>query len=208
MAAQAFAEAFADLQMAETDQEQDWIRRAQRGDLAAYDALVRAYETLAFRAAYLITRDEHEAADAAQDAFVRAHRALSSFRMGEPFRPWLMRIVTNQALNRIQASRRRANMNERFIRSENENREPEDPQAVLETREQNEKLIRAVQRLRPDEQTLISLRYFLELPEAEVAQTLNIPHGTVKSRLHRTLAKLREIISREFPDLVELTLGG
>ncbi len=190
--------------MEQTEREQDWIRRAQRGDVGAYDALVRAYERLAFRAAYLITRDEHEAADAAQDAFVRAYRALHTFRAGEPFRPWLMRIVTNQALNRIQAGKRRANMNERFIQSENENREPNDAQTNLETREQNEKLMRAVKRLKPDEQTLITLRYFLELPETEVAQTLKIPQGTVKSRLHRTLAKLREIIAREFPDLVEL----
>ncbi|TAH49912.1 MAG: RNA polymerase sigma factor [Chloroflexota bacterium] len=190
--------------MEQPEREQDWIRRAQRGDAEAYDALVRAYETLAFRAAYLITREEHEAADAAQDAFVRAYRALNTFRLGEPFRPWLMRIVTNQALNRIQASKRRANMNERYVLAENENRGPSDAQAHLETRDQNEKLMRAVQRLKPEEQMLISLRYFLELPEAEVAHTLNIPQGTVKSRLHRTLAKLREIIAREFPDLVEM----
>lgn len=192
--------------MEQTEREQDWIRRAQRGDVSAYDALVRAYETLAFRAAYLITRDAHEAADAAQDAFVRAYRALNTFRLDEPFRPWLMRIVTNQALNRIQASKRRANMNERFVQNENETREPNDAQKNLETREQNEKLMRAVQRLKPDEQTLITLRYFLELPEAEVAHTLKIPQGTVKSRLHRTLAKLREIIRNEFPDLQELTM--
>ncbi len=186
------------------EQEQQLIRRAKSGDIAAYDALVRAYETLAFRAAYLITRDEHEAADAAQDAFVRAYRALGSFRLGEPFRPWLMRIVTNQALNRIQAIKRRVNMNERYVKAETENRETSDAQTHLETREQNEKLMRAVSRLKADDQTLITLRYFLELPEIEVAQTLNIPQGTVKSRLHRTLAKLREIIRAEFPDLAEI----
>ncbi|MBI4670438.1 MAG: sigma-70 family RNA polymerase sigma factor [Chloroflexi bacterium] len=192
--------------MEQPDREQEWIRNAQRGDVAAYEALVRAYETLAFRAAYLLTRDAQEAAGAAQDAFVRAYRALHTFRLGEPFRPWLMRIVTNQALNRIQAAQRRAKMNERFIRLEIENRESRTAQEHLELREQNEKLIRAVRRLKPDEQALISLRYFLELPEIEVAHALQIPQGTVKSRLHRTLAKLREIIRNEFPDLAELTL--
>lgn len=194
--------------MEPSDREQDQIRRAQRGEIAAYDALVRQYETLAFRAAYLITRDENEAADAAQDAFVRAFRALSSFRLGEPFRPWLMRIVTNQALNRIQAIKRRASMNERYVKQVNEQTDPPSAQRALEARELNEKLMRAVRRLKPDEQTLVTLRYFLELPENEVAQTLRIPQGTVKSRLHRTLAKLREIIRSEFPDLVELTLDG
>lgn len=195
--------------MEQLEREQDWIRRAQRGDVAAYDALVRAYETLAFRAAYLITRDQHEAADAAQDAFVRAYRALHSFKAGEPFRPWLMRIVTNQALNRIQAMKRRTKMTERYVQVVTEStnvQEAPSPQRSLEAREQNEHLMRAVARLKPDEQALITLRYFLELPELEVAQTLNIPQGTVKSRLHRTLAKLREIIRAEFPDLVELTL--
>lgn len=198
-------QAFQTIAMEQSEREQEWIRRAQRGDVSAYDALVRAYETLAFRAAYLIARDEHEAADAAQDAFVRAYRALNTFRTGEPFRPWLMRIVTNQALNRLQASQRRANMNERYALAENENRKMSNAQEHVEAREQNEKLMRAVQRLKPDEQTLITLRYFLELPETEVAQTLQLPQGTVKSRLHRTLAKLREIIRQDFPDLQELT---
>ncbi len=96
-------------------------------------------------------------------------------------------------------------MNERYALAENENRKMSNAQEHVEAREQNEKLMRAVQRLKPDEQTLITLRYFLELPETEVAQTLQLPQGTVKSRLHRTLAKLREIIRQDFPDLQELT---
>lgn len=184
--------------------ERTLLERAQAGDVGAYAALVRAYETQAFRAAYLITRDQQEAADAAQEAFVRAHRALKSFRVDEPFRPWLMRIVTNQALNRIQAMKRREKMTERYAQALLESSPVPNAQRSLETREQNDKLMRAVTRLKPEEQVLITLRYFLELPEVEVAQTLHIPQGTVKSRLHRTLAKLREIIRKEFPDLVEL----
>lgn len=191
--------------MEQAEREQEWIRRAQRGEVEAFDALVRAYETLAFRAAYLITRDEPEAADAAQEAFVRAYRGLRSFRLGEPFRPWLLRIVTNQALNRLEASKRRGKMTDRYLQAVTEAENPPSPQRNAEMSEQNNKLMRAVARLKPDEQTLIHLRYFLELPEAEVAQTLAIPQGTVKSRVHRTLAKLREIIRQEFPDLVELT---
>lgn len=187
------------------EQEQEWIRRAQRGEIEAFDALVRAYETFAFRAAYLITRDEPEAADAAQEAFVRAYRGLRSFRLGEPFRPWLLRIVTNQALNRLEASKRRGQMTDRYVQAMTDADNTPSPQHNVETREQNEKLMRAVGRLKPDEQTLITLRYFLELPEVEVAQSLAIPQGTVKSRMHRTLAKLREIIRQEFPELVELT---
>jgi RNA polymerase sigma-70 factor (ECF subfamily) len=102
--------------------------------------------------------------------------------------------------------KRRANMTERYAQAVSESTVPPNAQRTLETREQNEHLMRAVARLKPDEQALITLRYFLELPEVEVAHSLNIPQGTVKSRLHRTLAKLREIIRSDFPDLVELTL--
>jgi RNA polymerase sigma-70 factor (ECF subfamily) len=188
--------------------EQDLIARAQRGEVQAYEQLVQQHEQIAFRVAYLITHDEHEAADAAQDAFLRAYRALGSFKLGQPWRPWLLRIVTNTALNRIQAAQRRDRMNERYTRQvviANGNLSIE---GLAVKREQRQRLIAAVNQLSPDQQALIALRYFLELPEAEVASTLNIPRGTVKSRLHRTLAKLREIIQRDYPDLIELTQHG
>ena len=189
-------------------EEPDLIVRAKHGDVQAYEALVQQHETLAFRAAYLITRDEHDAADIAQDAFVRAYHALGTFRADAPFRPWLLRIVTNLALNRLQANRRRLNMTERYTR-----------QAIIETgqlsidglviqRDQRQRLLQAVGQLSPVQQALISLRYFLELPEAEVAATLKIPLGTVKSRLHRTLARLREIIQADYADLIDLVTHG
>ncbi len=180
------------------------IAHAQRGDTQAYAALVREFEQIAFRAAFLITHDADEAADAAQEAFVRAYRALGSFKAGHPFRPWILRIVTNQALNRVQTLQRRTRATERYALTLMDQDRPS-PEHTVAEHQRHETLMRAVQKLTPDEQTLISLRYFLELPENEVAQTLNIPLGTVKSRLHRTLARLREIIRREFPDLRELT---
>ena len=188
--------------------EQGLIARAQRGEVQAYEQLVQQYEQIAFRVAYLITHDEHEAADAAQDAFLRAYRALGSFKRGQPLRPWLLRIVANTALNRIQAAQRRDRMNDRYTRQvmvENGNLSIE---GLAVKHEQQQRLIAAMSQLSPDQQALISLRYFLELPEAEVAAALNIPRGTVKSRLHRTLAKLREIIQRDYPDLIELTQHG
>jgi RNA polymerase sigma factor (sigma-70 family) len=186
-------------------EEQGLIADAQHGDVSAYEQLVQRYEQIAFRVAYLITHEEHDAADAAQDAFLRAYRSLSSFQQGRPFRPWLLRIVTNTALNRIQASQRRDRMNERYTRQvvvENDNLTIE---GLAVKREQQQRLMAAVGQLKSDQQALIALRYFLELPEAEVAAALNIPRGTVKSRLHRALAKLREIIRRDYPDLIELT---
>jgi RNA polymerase sigma-70 factor (ECF subfamily) len=186
--------------------EQPLIARAQRGDTDAYTALVQQYEPLAFRAAYLIVRDEADAADVAQEAFLRAYRALGSFTLGQPFRPWLLRIVTNQALNRLQAAERRARMNERYTAHVQLHDEAVSPERTAIEREQHERLMQAVRRLSADEQTLITLRYFLELPESEVAQTLQVPVGTIKSRVHRTLNKLRDVIRREFADLNELAV--
>lgn len=186
--------------------EQTLIARAQRGDLHAYESLVRQYETTAFRAAFLVTHDESEAADAVQDAFLRAFRALGSFRAAQPFRPWILRIVTNQALNRVEASRRRARATEQFTREMMTFHDQPTPDRQLAERERSEQLLQAVRKLAPSEQNLIALRYFLELPESEVAAALDVPLGTIKSRLHRTLARLREIIQRDFPELKELTL--
>ena len=188
------------------DEEQQWITRAQQGDARAYESLVRRYEQIAFRAAWLITRDEREAADAAQDAFVRAYRALGSFKRAEPFRPWLLRIVTNQALNRVKSLQRRAHMTERFAQQELIAQNDPAPERAVVTQDQSARLREVVDRLAPEERALIAFRYFLEMPEQEVAAALNIPLGTVKSRLHRTLARLREIITREFPDLQDLVV--
>ena len=182
--------------------EQDLIARAQRGEVQAYEQLVQQYEQIAFRVAYLITHDEHEAADAAQDAFLRAYRSLHSFNLGRPFRPWLLRIVTNTALNRIQAAQRRERMTERYTRQIIVENGGLSIEGLAVKHDQQQRLITAVNRLSPDQQALIALRYFLELPEAEVAEVLKIPRGTVKSRLHRTLAKLREIIQRDYPDFM------
>ena len=84
--------------------------RAREGDTAAYERLVRLHQAGAFRAAYLVTGDASEAEDAAQEAFVKAYRALGRFRPGAPFRPWLLAIVSNEARNRRRASGRRTNL--------------------------------------------------------------------------------------------------
>jgi RNA polymerase sigma factor (sigma-70 family) len=170
--------------------EETLVELARRGDPAAFEALVVAYQSLAFRTAFVIAGDAVDAEEAAQDAFVKAHRALGRFHRGEPFRPWLLTIVANEARNRRRTRGRRAAL---ALRAAAEPRaEGEDPEsAALET-ERRERLLTAVERLRDDDRDVLACRYFLELSEEETAAALGIARGTVKSRTHRALERLQE----------------
>jgi len=161
------------------------IERARSGDTAAYGALVRRYEQVAFRTAYAVCGDAAEAEDAAQDAFVKAYAALPRFRRGAPWRPWLLRIVANEARNRRRAAGRRLHLALRAARAEPEAAAPA-PSASLDGA-----LLAAVGRLEPSHREVVVLRHLLDLSEAECAQVLGCRKGTVKSRLSRALARLR-----------------
>jgi RNA polymerase sigma factor (sigma-70 family) len=148
---------------------------------------VREHQAIAFRAAYLVTGSAAEAEDAAQEGFVKAWQALPRFRTGAPFRPWLLAIVVNEARNRRRHAGRQAALALRAI----------EPRGVsvaeaAETHAEHERLLRIVGTLSEDDRMVIGCRYFLDLTEGETAAALEIPRGTVKSRLSRALARVRE----------------
>ncbi len=167
------------------------VARAKRGDLDAYEDIVRLHETIAFRTAWVITRSAADAEEAAQDAFVKAHAALGRFREGAPFRPWLLAIVANEARNRTRSSGRRARLAQRVV----EERRPDDavpsPAAAHLDSERREQLLAAIERLPDAAREAIACRYLLELSEEETAAALDCPRGTVKSRVSRALERLR-----------------
>jgi RNA polymerase sigma-70 factor, ECF subfamily len=170
--------------------EETLVERARRGDLAAFEALVLAYQSLAFRTAFVIAGDAADAEEAAQDAFVKAHRALGRFRSGMPFRPWLLTIVANEARNRRRARGRRSAL---ALRVAAEPGTPvEDPEHAALATERRARLLTAVEQLRDEDRDILACRYFLELSEEETAAALGIARGTVKSRAHRALARLQE----------------
>jgi len=173
------------------------IEHAKGGDLAAYEELVRRYEQLAFRAAYLVCGDADEASDAAQEGFVRAWRALGSFRSGTEPRPWLMRIVVNAARNRRRGSGRRANLALRIAQDRPSDGAAPSPEAAVLAGERRERLVAAVNQLSADDRTVLGMRWFAELGEAEMAAALNVPRGTVKSRLSRAMGRLRAVLGEE-----------
>ena len=167
--------------------------RAKGGDVHAYEALVATYQQLAFRVAYLITRDEGEAQDAAQDAFVRAYYALDRFRSGSSFKPWLLRIVSNQARNRRRSAGRRLELANRVGSRPSGDAAPSPEATALEDEARTE-LLDAMEHLRDEERIAVIYRYFLDLSESEMAEAMGCRPGTVKSRLSRALTHLRELL--------------
>jgi len=169
------------------------IARARGGDVAAYEELVRRYQDVALRTAYLVC-PETDVDDAVQEAFLKAYAALSRFRDGAPFKPWLLRIVANEARNRRRSAGRRTGLAQRATDVAGPAVEPSPEHGYLAT-EQRETLFVAINRLRDEDREVIGARFLLELSEAETAGALGIPRGTVKSRTSRALARLREVLT-------------
>jgi RNA polymerase sigma-70 factor, ECF subfamily len=154
---------------------------------------VRRYQDVALRTAHLVC-PEADADDAVQDAFLKAYRALPRFRAGSPVRPWLLRIVANEARNRRRSAGRRQGLALRVAATDPApNVEPGPERAVIAA-ETRAELLGAVRLLRDDDREILGARFILELSEAEAAETLGLPRGTVKSRTSRALGRLREIL--------------
>ena len=179
--------------------EADLIHRAQAGDADAWDVLMRMHQEAVFRLAYLLLGHAGDAEDVAQETFIRAFRYLNSFDTSRNLRPWLLSITANLARNRRRSLGRYWHHLQRAARL--------NPEAVSDVEKDADKqaeaeaLQRAVGQLNPVDQQIIYLRFFLELPVEETAEALNIAPGTVKSRLHRALGRLRGVVESDFPAL-------
>ncbi|MGI8728306.1 MAG: RNA polymerase sigma factor [Solirubrobacterales bacterium] len=161
------------------------IRAARRGDERALETLFDAHWTRSHRTAYLVCRDAAAAEDIAQEAFLAAIRRLDRFDYRRPFAPWLHRIVVNRAIDHARAAKLRGR--------------PTDPIELNATvadagdgarTEISEELLTGIGALEPERRALIALRYLLELTPGEIAEMLEIPRGTVNSRLRRALDEL------------------
>jgi RNA polymerase sigma factor (sigma-70 family) len=155
---------------------------------------VRRYQDLAMRTAYLVA-PEADAADAVQEGFMKAYAALSRFREDAPFRPWLLRIVANEARNRRRSAERRSGLALRASARDPGEAVAASPESEVLAAEAREQLHAALRRLRDEDREVIGARYFLGLSEAETAESLGLPAGTVKSRTSRALARLRESLA-------------
>ena len=154
------------------------------------------YQDIAFRTAFLFTRSAADADDAAQDGFVKAWAALPRFRSGAPFKPWLLRIVANEARNRRRSAGRRAELVLRAAAAQPPGDAAPSPEGAALEHERREHLLELVSRLGERDRDVITCRYFLELSERETAEVLAVREGTVKSRTARALARLQAEVER------------
>jgi RNA polymerase sigma factor (sigma-70 family) len=173
--------------------ERDLVLRAQHGDEHAFETLVRSHWQMSFRFAYLITRNAADAEDAAQEAMLKGWRALSRFRPGEPFRPWLLQIVGNEARNRRRSAGRRMNLALRAQAAQVSGGAAPSPEELTLAADERGQLLAALDSLPDKAQMVLACRFLLDLSEAETASALGIRPGTVKSRTARALERLREI---------------
>jgi RNA polymerase sigma-70 factor (ECF subfamily) len=175
--------------------DQDAISLLGEGNISGLADLVRKYQDSAIQAAYLVTSDADMAKDIAQAAFVRIYERIHQFDGARPFRPWLMRIVINDA---IKASRRR----NRQVSLDGEEPslgdlladESPGPAARMEEMEYRQAVRSALKRLSPEQRAAVVMRYFLEMTEDEMAENATLPRGTVKSRLYRARQQLRHLL--------------
>ena len=186
-----------------TFDEQFSIRAAQKGDVAAFNQLVRAYQAQVFRTAYRVLGDQAGAEDAAQDAFISAYKHLRDFRGGS-FKAWLLRIVTNACYDQLRVKQRRptASLDALLLEPENpapgvDRAAPETPQDFAERQELGAAIQRGLDTLPPDQRATVVLVDIEGLSYDEVAHATGANVGTVKSRLSRARATLRDFLVQQ-----------
>lgn len=186
----------------------EWVKRVQSGETEAYEVLVRRHQNRIFGLLFRWLGDYDDAADAAQDVFLAAFRGIGNFRGEAAFGTWLYRIATNHAKNRRKqmAARQQRTVPLETTDSHGENPGPAatlaapdpNPAQALEQRERERWVQQALNSLDVDEALVILMKDFQGMSYDEMAQVLQVPRGTVKSRLHRARQALKEKLAPYF----------
>jgi RNA polymerase sigma factor (sigma-70 family) len=180
--------------------EKGFILAAQKGDVSAFNQLVRMYQTLVYRTAYRVLGEGASAEDATQDAFVSAYKHLREYRGGS-FKAWLLRIVTNACYDQLRAKQRRptSSLDAMLVDPDNpapgaDRAAPESPQDYAERQELGDAIQRGLATLPPDQRVTLVLTDIEGFSYDEVAAATGANLGTVKSRLSRARAALRDFL--------------
>jgi RNA polymerase sigma-70 factor (ECF subfamily) len=187
------------------DNDQQLVQRVQKGDKAAFDLLVRKYQHRVLKLVGRFVNDSAEAEDVAQEAFLKAYRALPAFRGDSAFYTWLYRIAINTAKNALVANRRRPVDFDLDLQDPDQHdrqsmlKDSDTPEGVLLTDEIREVVERALEQLPEDLRTAIVLRELEGLSYEEIAEAMDCPVGTVRSRIFRA----REAIDKKLKPLLD-----
>jgi RNA polymerase sigma factor (sigma-70 family) len=182
--------------LAPREREPEVLERAMAGDHEAFAELVRPYEGLAYRVAAAITGQRADAEEAMQNGFVKAYRSLHRFRVGAAFRPWLLRIVVNEAHNVLRSERRHARLGARA--AAHHHSAAAGPDEAVIAREDVDIVLGAIARLPEADRLALALRYFAELPDREAAGIVGTSAETYRVRLTRARRRLQLLL--EGPD--------
>jgi RNA polymerase sigma-70 factor (ECF subfamily) len=177
------------------------VQRLRQQDQAAWDALIETHRQVVFRLAYLLLGDADDAEDVAQETFIRAYRHIERFDVSREMRPWLLRIAANLARNKRRSVARFLTALQRLVLAQPELTQSPSLEHQATEALQAQRLWQAVRRLPQPDQEVIYLRHFLEVSEAEASEALGVAVGTVKSRTHRALARLRKVVEADFSEL-------
>jgi RNA polymerase sigma factor RpoE len=180
------------------DEEMELVRRAKRGDFKAYDELVRRYQERIYATVYHMTSNHEDANDLAQEAFIKAFRAIKSFKGGSSFYTWVYRIAVNKTLNFLKQRKRRAAMslNDLDINAEHDPDlvalvSEKTPRREAGLSELQEKLNEAMLKLSEVHRLVVTLHDVQGLPHEEIAQIMDCNVGTVRSRLYYARQQLQ-----------------
>jgi RNA polymerase sigma-70 factor (ECF subfamily) len=181
--------------------EQALIEAARKGDARAFNQLVMLYQSMAYNVAYRILGNADAAADATQDAFISAFKAMRKFRGGS-FKAWILRIVTNACYDQLRSKQRRPTDSLDDLPVEQDHvsymhDQSEQPDEYVERRELNQVIQRGILALPPDQRVVLILSDVQGLSYDEIVQATGLSLGTVKSRLSRGRAKLRDQLMQQ-----------
>ena len=181
------------------EDEQVLIAAAQRGDLNSFNALVLKYQNVAFTLAYRIMGDSSSANDAAQEAMITAYRRLSTFRGGS-FKAWLLRIVTNRCYDELRKRKRQRQTTFSDLTPDDADEPPladdsDTPEEIAQSRELQRAVQRCIDRLNPDQKLVLVLCDIDGMDYDEISQQAGATLGTIKSRLSRARASVRDCLS-------------
>jgi len=178
-----------------TNKDEYYIREILNGDPGSFSHLVEKYKDLAFHVSLKILVNREEAEEAAQDAFIKAYRALPSFKGGAAFKTWFYRIIYNNAISRLRSSQNKRDVSLEEVRiTDGEVEETETTLSRLSSEERQQYLQAALNKMAPEDRSLLVMFYFDELSVTEITEVTNLTESNVKVKLHRGRKKLFELL--------------